>query len=89
MTILRKRFHDLENNIFATEACLHIIEDTLNAVKEKKEELDVNSLSLKIVNAVSRLEDVEKELRIVKEIVYKKCNPNDDLDHLIPKSSYE
>lgn len=83
MAKFKDRFHEYKNKVFNAEANIHIIEDSLNAVRNNKEVLNLDNLIAKANDAISNLQEADKELKIIRSIFYKTCNPNEDLDHLI------
>ena len=83
MTILRGRYHDVENKIVVTSSGLLLIDDALKVAKEKNQPIDIERLKSLINASIANLQEVEKGLGFVKKIAYKACDRNVDYDNLI------
>jgi len=83
MTILRDRYHDVENEMVATSSGLLLIEDALKAAKAKNQPIDIEKLRSLINTSIAHLQEVEKGLSYVKRIAYKVCDSYKDHDNLI------
>lgn len=82
MKTIRKRYHDVGNRLNKIVSCFDSAIDFIEHSKKTNAQPDIDQILALLRVGINAAMEMNAELAAAKNITYKLCNPDDDLDHL-------